>query len=133
MPRGTPSVSEAMGQKDFREMVITNSCCRGKRHPLSTNVQRVRLSRIGERNRAFSRRVDDSEEINTESNTSDLYLRRAGNPKTESSEEQAKRHKRKSSQKQISPAESVDSVNCWDGEKEVDNTEAHGGTKSAKL
>jgi hypothetical protein len=89
-----------MGQKDFREMIITNSCCRGKRHSLSTNIQWIRLSRIGEWNWAFSRRVDDSEEINTESNTSDLYLRRAGNPKTESSEEQAKRHKRESGQKQ---------------------------------
>jgi hypothetical protein len=189
MPRGTPSVSETVGQKDFRKMIVTNSCCRGKRHSLSANIQWIRLGRIGEWNWAFSRRVDDSEEINTESNTSDLYLRRAGNPKTESSEEQAKRHKRESGQKQtirkwrvsdhlflggrrhvsradvlienvwkgmvvsqeelllrhsqirrkvlseyvLSAPKCVDRVNCWDGEEEVDDTEAQGGTKSTDL
>jgi hypothetical protein len=91
---------------------------------LTTMRQWEYLSGVCEWYWTLSRGVERSEQENEEGNTAKMCSSIAWNVEAKASREQRPSHLRESKQEQCTSAPSVNCPNCWECEKEVDQSKA---------
>lgn len=107
---------------DGQDKVEEPSGGRCQRHADGADVQRVCFGRIGERNGALARRIDDAKEVGSQGDAGNVRCRLGGNPEAEAGEEHGKSHERECGQEKVPATKGVDGVETWKSKEPVDDT-----------
>jgi len=103
------------------------------RHPNLPVRQREYLSRVSERHWTLTRAVEGRKQEDKESNAAEMGGALLWNVETEPSGEEGPRHLREGEKEQCSATEGVDRPDGWEGEDEVDQTEAETGQQGSQV
>lgn len=103
----------------------------GPGHTNLTMRKREDFGRVGEGDRTLTRRVESVEQVDEESNQSQVSSRRGRDQETKTRCQQRPAHVGEGEEQKCTTSIGIDRPYSWPGENEVDDTEAPGGEESA--